>query len=296
MESDQLIEPETPTKSDAILPGISASPFCATCGSGGYERPLLVYAVGRLDVDFLSSSHLASVAQRLGFDPSDHVALVKHLKENPADAESLAWVLTIEETPAYHLVPAGAFARETYAVLVEFLDDMTLGVERISAAGVATGGSRLASGIEVPRLVPELRGLASWTTDALGKVVVGEKSGESIRRSAITDFLHKIYFELRSLGRTPAERAINFVATEALTDVNQVFGDALNRRLQLDRIEVEPAPIAWPGREVLDVKLIFFDAENTNHAGRVYRMSVDVSPHTGLPVRVGGSFRSWPGR
>ena len=82
MESDQLIEPETPTKSDAILPGISASPFCATCGSGGYERPLLVYAVGRLDVDFLSSSHLASVAQRLGFDPSDHVALVKHLKED----------------------------------------------------------------------------------------------------------------------------------------------------------------------------------------------------------------------
>lgn len=294
MESDHLVKSEVLSESDAVVPGIAASPVCTTCGNGDYDRPLLVYAVGRLDIDFLSASHLASVTQRLGFDPYDHVALVKHLKENPPDAEPLAWVLTVEETPAYHLVPTGAFARETYAVLVEFLDDMTKGVERISVAGVAVGGSRLASGVEVPRLDPELRGLASWTTDALVKAVVGEKSGESPHRMAITDFLQRVYFELRSLGRTPVERAINFAATEALTDMNEVFGDALGRGLQLDRIEVEPAPIARPGADVLDVKLIFFDPENTNRASRVYRVSVDVSPR--LPVRVGGSFRSWASR
>ena len=253
----------------------------------------MVYAIGRLELDFLSPTHLASLSQRLGFHPSDQVTLVKHLKKTPSDAELISWILTIDETPAYHIVPRGAFARDTYARLVEFLEDMTEGVERISVAGVTAGVSWLSSGIDVPSLVPELRSLASWTTDALVKSVVGEKSEEA-KRGQITDFLQRIYFDLRSRGTTPSERAVNFAATEALTDLNDVFGDALKRGLQLDEISVESAPIVRPQSQVLDVKLAFFDPENTHRAGRTYRISVDVS--TPLPARIGEGFRSWPSR
>ena len=59
----------------------------------------MVYAIGRLELDFLSPTHLASLSQRLGFHPSDQVTLVKHLKKTPSDAELISWILTIEETP-----------------------------------------------------------------------------------------------------------------------------------------------------------------------------------------------------
>lgn len=290
------------------------------CGCGGRgsspQQPQLVYALGQLGVDFGTEARRDSFAQSMGpvvdekgrvlsphGDPHNRAQLLAYLKDHPWDAEGLTWTLSIDATPVYAINPSGSFATAAHNRLQEFLQDMLDGAERVSIPGVVAGSVRLANGQAVPAIVPVLRGMYSWTTDALVKSLIpvqpeGLDEVESAKfalqafevADGVRNFLERVYYELRNLGQTPQDRAINFAATNAF-NIETVFENARKQKMDLDTIEVERSPICRPESDCWDVKLMFFFPEKESQsARRVYRFTVDVSDV--VPVTV-GEMRTW---
>lgn len=269
----------------ATNPGVAASE-CTSCGDG----PNLVYALGQLDYDFGTEARRDSFLQHGISNPHDPAALLEHLTSNPSHATALTWTLVQDTTPIYAIMPFGAFGSDVYATLREFLDgQISGGVERVSIPGWSKGAVQLMNGQTVPLIVPELRGMYSWSTEALVAVVGGD-SPEDDLLSDIANFLERIYYEIRNLGGTPQERAINYAATNAF-QLESVFTAALQNGMKLDAIGVERSPICRPDSDCWDVKLTFFDpSRRLEQAREVFRFTIDVSDV--VPVTV-GAVRRW---
>jgi cyanobactin maturation PatA/PatG family protease len=137
----------------------------------------------------------------------------------------------------------------------------------------------------------------SWSTDALVQAVLGKKPAKkeeallfSSRANGIQNFLDRVYYELRNLGTSSEERAINYAATNAF-QLAKVFETAVHEELELSTIDVERSPICPPNSDCWDVKLTFFNPlKRTEQARKIFRFTVDVS-HV-IPVTV-GEIRSW---
>ncbi len=272
------------------------------CGCGGGGAPELVYALGQLGVDFgtparadafdadMEAGKFASVPR----DVLDHI----NTKGNEHLASALIWTLNLDATPFYAIRPEGPYAREAYARLVEFLgEQLDSKAERVSIPGILDGTVQLTNGMSVPVVVPDLRGMFNWTTRELVAQVCG-KRGESAAEkkeyeakfTGLKDFLERIYHGVRNLGRAPDERALNFAATNAF-NLEHVFEQTAKADLQLDEIAVERSVVCRPGSDCWDVKLIFFNPEDTLGSARTaHRFCVDVSDV--VPVLV-GEVRSW---
>jgi hypothetical protein len=282
-------------------------PKPASCGCGA--PPRLVYALGQLGYDFASEARLDSLVQKmagqagvypergLAFDPRRMLA---HLEKSPWDAAALEWALSLDGTAVYAVRPMGAFAADGYRELRRFLQErLDEGVERISVPGVLAGKATLLNGQTVPVIVPELRGMYSWTTAALADAVAGplaaeapaaERDGHAQKREGVRNFLARVYHELRNLGQTPQDRALNYAATNAF-EMGEIYAAAIRERMELDRIGVTPSPVGRPGSDCWDVEVYFFYPERQVQTVRkVYRFTVDVSDN--VPVTV-GSVRSW---
>jgi cyanobactin maturation PatA/PatG family protease len=262
----------------------------------------LIYALGQLTYDLPSRSRRASLRQRMtdGSDPEDPESMLAHLEQQPFEAASLHWALTLDGTPLYLIEPSGAFARDVYEQLRGFLrEQLEDGVERISLAGVILGTAPHGSGIELPVVAPVLGGMYSWTTGALVSSLSEAAQGapgsatsdlDGEVRSAVENFLDRVYHELRNLGNRPHERAINYAATNAL-QAQEIFQRAVADRAELDVIEVEPSPVSPPGSNCWDVRLVFFYPERSPQAPRrAYRFTVDVADV--VPTTVGPT-RTW---
>lgn len=269
-------------------------PSACGCGCGGGPSQL-VFALGQLGYDFGTEARRDSFNQAMkeGTSPHDPGALLDHLNENPSSAASIIWTLNLDATAVYAVQATGPFARETYDRLRQFLlEQIAEGVDRISVPGWVMGSARLLNGQVVPVIHPELRGMHSWTTQALVEAVVGPRDSEEDEGKAegIRNFLQRVYHETRNLGLTPQDRALNFAATNAF-NVAGIFESALKDDLDLDRIDVERSPICRPESDCWDVKLTFFNPRKVlEQARRVFRFTVDVSDV--MPVTVGG-VRSW---
>lgn len=268
--------------------------------SQGGNGPPLVFALGTLGYDFGSEARRDSIAQHMEGNPGDPDQLLAYLDKNPSEAAAIIWTLNLDATPIYAIQPHGPFANEVYQRLRQFLREQTTGgVERVSIAGVLIGKAQLMSGQTVPVIWPELRCMYSWTTAALVEAVGGKppsKSADAQEREAyaqkaeaVTNFLQRVYDELRNLGVTSQERAMNYAAAN-IANASNIFESALKMSLELHSIEVAPSPICRPGSDCWDVKLLFFDPENVLRAKRVYSFTVDVSDI--CPVMV-GQVRSW---
>jgi cyanobactin maturation PatA/PatG family protease len=236
---------------------------------------------------------------------------------SPWDAAELIWTLNIELTPVYAIRPAGGFTAEVYQRLVQFLDGQVRNpdddnyVERVSIPGFLSGETvTLFSGQVVPVLVPTLRGIFGWSVNQLVELLVlklqekyNKLKPEEIKakglppleeainnvKNSLRNFLDRIYFDLRNLGQTPAERALNFSATNAF-QAAEVFTDPASAGMQLDCITTERSPFCRKDSDCWDVKLRFFDPENDRRARLVSRYTVDVSDV--YPVTV-GPVRTW---
>jgi hypothetical protein len=237
---------------------------------------------------------------------------------SPWDASELIWTLNIELTPIYAIRPIGGFTAEVYQRLVEFLDGQTRPpdhpdfVERVTVPGYLTGETVcLYSGQVVPVLVPNIRGMFGWNVNQLmelvQKTVKDERkklTADQIKKrglpadddeaaqnaqQALRNFLDRIYYDLRNLGQTPAERAMNYAATNAFQAAT-VLSEQATKGMQLDCIITEPSPFCRKDSVCMDVKLRFFDPENDNRARSVSRWTVDVSDI--YPVMV-GPIRTW---
>ena len=277
---------------------------CGCGGKGGEaKKPQLVYALGKLGYDFGAEARRDSLAQAMPGGANnpmlpDH--LLAYLDAAPYDASAVIWTLNLDATPIYAIVPMGPFGADAYTRLREALRaQLNEGVELISVPGVISGSMRLQSGQVVPIIVPAIRGMYSWATQPLVAHVLGEAPKAAAERetyerlsAGLTNFLDRVYYDLRNLGVTGEERAINYSATNAV-QIADVIRSTTRDQLDLDRLAVKKSPVCRPDSDCYDVELSFFNPNNTNVANRVYRFTVDVSDV--IPVTV-GAVRNWTRR
>jgi cyanobactin maturation PatA/PatG family protease len=283
----------------------------------------------RLAMDPVTSSDSPPVVTPA--NPYDSTQLAKYLTENPWDATKLIWTLELEGTPIYAIEAEPAFGGEVYPaqgeeaptlfssrvyrVLTEALRNHALGahdenyVSRVSIPGVLTTRTRrLYSGQEVPVVVAQARNLFTWHETALVNAVVAAVERDRATASeptvptdqvalTIRNFLDKIYYQLRNLGQSPPDRALNYAATNAF-----IFADGIRKGLlsaryvpgakpdlfSLDTINVVKSPYCRMDSDCWDVQITFFDPEEVRRARVVYQYTIDVSevdPVTLAPTR-----------
>jgi cyanobactin maturation PatA/PatG family protease len=273
----------------------------------------LVYALGTLGYDFGSEARRDSFKQlmpgvqidgtAIPANPYDARQMVDYLGDNLSEAKSLIWTLNLELTPVYAIEPGGAFARDVYGILQQLLsgqiqaEDSENYVERVSIPGILSGRSvKLFSGQVVPVIeVPNIRGMYGWKVNTLVQAAIqtvqaqaSEAQEESIRRT-LGSFLSRIYYDLRNLGTTSQDRALNFASTNAFQAAS-TFAEAVATGMELDSITVEKSPFCRLDSDCWDVKLKFFDPENSRRAKKLFRFTIDVSDI--IPVTL-GEVRSW---
>jgi len=271
----------------------------------------LVYALGTLGYDFGTEARRDTFKQlmppaRFGealvpANPYDARQMVDYLAANPSESKALIWTLNLELTPIYAVEPVGPFGHQVYNVLCELLtgeveaEHAETYIERVSVPGLLSGRTaRLFSGQVVPVIeLGNVRGLYGWRTNALIKTALeaigGEKADEARVRRTLEGFLNRVYYDLRNLGATSRDRALNFSATNAFQAAS-TFTLAVGEGMELDTITVEKSPICRLDSDCWDVKLKFFDPENNRRAKRVFRFTIDVSDT--IPVTL-GEVRTW---
>ena len=111
-------------------------------------------------------------------------------------------------------------------------------------------------------------------------------SGEAKRRESTGHDMTRLPLLLKQTGR---DRALNFAATNAFQAAS-TFAEAVARGMELDKIEVEKSPFCRLNSDCWDVKLKFFDPENSDRAKKVFRFTIDVRDP--MPVTL-GEVRSW---
>jgi hypothetical protein len=276
---------------------------CKSCdaqlSSREIDSPQLVYAIGTLDADWESQARRDSFVQAMHMgNLNDASQLLSYLEEHPYAAESVIWTLQVQGTPFYAIKPTGPFAQDTYARLRDVLSGQKKDpLQRVSVPGTIAGKVRLLSGQNVPMIVPVLRGMTRWSSDVLVQTVLGQRPRKKLdqeqydrRQAGLKNFLDRVYYELRNLGLSPGERALNFATTHAY-EVGRVFEAAANNEMELDAIEVEPSPISRPNSVCMDVKVTLFDPLNKSQRARIVnRFTVDVSDE--VPVTI-GPVHSW---
>ncbi len=292
--------PETTNK--PVTPSQAAEP------AGG-----IVYAIGTLGYDFGSEARRDTFKQlmptaviggiEVPSNPYDARQMVDYLADNLSEAKSLIWTLNLELTPIYAIEPLGSFSREVYAALQELLsgqvqaEDSPEYIERVSIPGRITGRTvRLFSGQVVPVIEPDSpRGIYGWHINTLVSAAIEAvgaeqtEAQESQMRRTLSSFLNRIYYDLRNLGQTSQDRALNFAATNAF-QAAQTFSEAVGAGMELDSINVSKSPFCRLDSDCWDVQLKFFDPENSRRARKVFRFTIDVSDL--IPVTL-GEVRSW---
>lgn len=283
---------------------VTASGADGECGCGGGGPMQLVYTVGQLGYDFGTEARKDSIVQDAtgasgqAWNPNDPAQVLDNFDAQPWEASSVIWTLSQDTTPIYAVMPNGPYAYKAYEELRQFMRGQINGeVERISIPGFIAGSTRLLSGLTLPVIVPSIRGMYSWNTDALIQAVAGAPPADPAQQAAyqqqvdgIKNFLERIYYELRNLGTIAEERALNYAATNAF-QIERVYSQAHNEEMELDTIGVEKSPLCRPESDCWDVKLTFFNPANRlTQARKVYRFTVDVSDV--VPVTV-GPVRSW---
>lgn len=273
----------------------------------------LVYAVGVLGYDFGTEARRDSFKQLMApaatdgtvvpANPYDARQMVDHLRSYTSEAKALIWTLNLELTPIYAIEAVGPYAADVYELLTRLLagqvaeESTAEYIERIALPGSLAGRTvRLFSGQVVPVVeVEHRRGVYGWEINRLTESAVEAAGAVSSHADSDTvggslrEFLNRIYYDLRNLGATSRDRALNFAATNAF-QATRTLASALAEGMALDTIGVEQSPYSRPDSDSWDVKLRFFDPENSRRAKRVYRFTIDVSDT--LPVTL-GEVRSW---
>jgi len=301
------------SSTNSVMPHTNTSYITASQAPSELANATLVYTLGTLGYDFGTEARRDSFKQlmpaveidntAIPANPYDARQMVDYLEQNPSEARSLIWTLNLELTPIYAIEPQGPFAREVYGVLQELLAGQIQAetsedyVERVSIPGILTGKTvKLFSGQVIPVIAPQnTRGLYGWKVNTLVAAAlrtVGEEEGatnEERMRRTLESFLNRIYYDLRNLGTTSQDRALNFAATNAFQAAT-TFSQAVALGMELDSITVEKSPFCRLDSDCWDVKLKFFDPENSRRAKKVFRFTIDVSDV--IPVTL-GDVKTW---
>ncbi|MGB7427759.1 MAG: PatA/PatG family cyanobactin maturation protease [Microcoleaceae cyanobacterium] len=271
-----------------------------------------VYALGTIGYDFGSEARRDTFKQLMPAvdlngvmvpaNPYNTRQMVDYVDQNPDEGRELIWTLNVDLNPVYVLEPKGPFAPEIYEMLLIMLDGQIEAetsdefIERVSVPARRTNRTvELMSGQVVPVItLHHVRGMYGWKVNTLVNAALravgaeDEASIEAIRYS-LTSFLNRVYYDLRNLGQTSRDRALNFAATNTFQAAS-TFAEAIADNRQLDSIEVEKSPYCRINSDCWDIKLKFFDPVNGRRARKVFRFTVDVAEN--LPVTL-GKVKSW---
>jgi cyanobactin maturation PatA/PatG family protease len=307
-------EPPTPVPNSLVAAaGIAPSAIVPSgnCSCDGGKKSY-VFAIGAIGYDFGTEARRDSFRQLMPTtkdrppNPYATEQMVSYLEANPSESTKLTWTFNLELTPIYAIEAEMPYAREVYEFLRKALSGQIQNesspnyISRVSLPGVLCNRTvRLFSGQVVPVVVAQYRGLWSWSVKALVDAVVARfdpKEHESVRAS-LQNFLEKVYYELRNLGQSSQDRALNYSATNAF-QASEAMSRALHPKevvpkaglYMLDDISVSKSPFCRMDSDCWDVKLRFFDPENERRARMVMRFTVDVSDE--LPVTL-GPVRHW---
>jgi len=112
-----------------------------------------------------------------------------------------------------------------------------------------------------------------------------DTAGETIRL-AVRSFIDKIYYELRNLGQSAPDRALNYAGTNVFQLAQSIVDATLaardvpgpsNNLYVMDTIEVVKSPYCRMDSDCWDVKVTFFDPEEVRRAKKVLLYTIDVS-------------------
>lgn len=347
---DVAAQAETPRVSaqDLEFPG-GVAPMDCGCGCGGtkakdcgcgcggtkavaQDAPQRVFALGYIGYDFGTEARRDSFRQflppRTELTDQSLIDLLERKGEIQPEIERVTWTLNLDQTPIYAIRPAGAFAFNGYAQILEAFkaqhrqpptepvggkkskEPETGPVNTFSIAGVTTGSVRLLSGETVPLLTPAARGIIWWDIDAALKFYIAEaeKKGqggaaERMRREdpdrfhalfteLLEDFKNLVTRKYRNLGVLGQERALNYAATAAYR-VFQILNEMIGLGLIIDDLTVLASPACRTGSECYDVRIRTFRQSDVTSSLRNFQFTVDVSDT--LPVSI-GEVASWSER
>ena len=304
--------------------GVTSSGDCNCQGTaaatvGAAVTPSYVYALGTVSFDFGTEARRDTFRQSMpdveratedgttvlvSPNPYDVFQLSDYLNSRPSESTKLIWTLNLDLTPIYALEAEVAYPEDVYGTLRGTLrrealpSDNPNYVSRLSIPGIMTNRTvRLFSGQVVPVVMVQPRGLFEWAEPSLVKSVVdilrpGHEDMDEDRLSRLVRiFLDKVYFECRNLGRSSADRALNFAATNAFQFAAGILNGILSGKLvpggddslyALDSITVKQSPYCRMDSDCQDVLITWFDPENERRARSVFQFTIDVSDE--LPV------------
>ncbi|MEG4498106.1 PatA/PatG family cyanobactin maturation protease [Microcoleus sp. F10-C6] len=269
-----------------------------------------VYALGTIGYDFGDETRRDSFQQQMApaevngitvpADPYDARQMVEHLDRNPDEGRSLIWTLNLDGDTIYALESTDGEVYEMFVLMLagqlepEASDDF---VERVSIPARRTNRTvELSSGEVVPVVtVPYPRGMYGWKVNTLvnsAMAAISRRVDEAqapLVRQALTAFLSRVYNDLRNVGQTSRDRALNFAATN-IFQAAVTFARAIAEGRQLDTINVEKSPFCRINSDCWDVKLEFYDPDNNRRGRKVFRFTLDVVLL--MPVTL-GEVRSW---
>ncbi|MEU3731048.1 S8 family serine peptidase [Streptomyces sp. NPDC033538] len=180
-------------------------------------------------------------------------------------------------------------------------------ISQVSIPGVLTGRTvTLFSGQKVPEVEVDARGVYMWNETALVNLVK-----EAIKQNhkvlipdeqlqmTIASFIDKIHYAFQNLGQTSADRARNYVGTNAYAVAEEMANGMLsaqyvpgvpnNHLYTLDTITVRKSSFERIGSDCQDVIVSFMDPENERRARVSYLFPVDVNEK--IPITLGPSHR-----
>ncbi|MEG4959336.1 MULTISPECIES: PatA/PatG family cyanobactin maturation protease [unclassified Microcoleus] len=299
--------PATPaeeTVTAAATPADTGTVEASTAYSGN------VYALGTIGYDFGDETRRDTFKQQMApaevngimvpADPYDARQMVEHLDRNPDEGRSLIWTLNLDGDTIYALESTDGEVYEMFVLMLagqlepEASDEF---VERISIPARRTNRTvELSSGEVVPVVtVPYPRGMYGWKVNTLVNAAMAaisrqvDEAQEPLVRQALTAFLNRVYNDLRNVGQTSRDRALNFAATN-IFQAAVTFARAIVEGRQLDTINVEKSPFCRINSDCWDVKLEFYDPDSSRRGRKVFRFTLDVVLL--MPVTL-GEVRSW---
>jgi cyanobactin maturation PatA/PatG family protease len=235
----------------------------------------------------------------------------------PSESTKVIWTLNLDLSPIYAIEAELGYADEIYGELREALRGESLDplddnyTSRVSVPGYLTSKTvRLFSGQVVPVIIAQHRGMYRWNTAAVSKVAIAAIKGtdlgkeltsgdEATLQKFIQNFLDKLYYQLRNLGQSSPDRALNYSATNVFQSAI-VFTQALYPKAAglvpsggfyaFNNVSVSKSPFCRFDSDCWDVQLSFFDPVNVLQAQLVFQYTVDVSDE--MPVTL-GTIHSW---
>lgn len=301
------VMPATPAEEPvtaAATPADTGTVEASTAYSGN------VYALGTIGYDFGDETRRDTFQQQMApaevngimvpADPYDARQMVEHLDRNPDEGRSLIWTLNLDGDTIYAVESTDGEVYEMFVLMLagqlepEASDEF---VERVSIPARRTNRTvELSSGEVVPVVtIPYPRGMYGWKVNTLVNSAMAaisrqvDEAQEPLVRQALTAFLNRVYNDLRNVGQTSRDRALNFAATN-IFQAAVTFARAIAEGRQLDTINVEKSPFCRINSDCWDVKLEFYDPNNSRRGRKVFRFTLDVVLL--MPVTL-GEVRSW---